>query len=55
MKGDLYAQGKTPHELQEAIDYMGKVPLALFFFIYHISPKSMTVKQRLKYQPEADS
>lgn len=32
MKGDLYAQGKSPHELQEVIDYMGKTPPALFFF-----------------------
>lgn len=58
MKGDLYAQGKSSHELQEVIDYMGKAPPALFFFFFLCTafpPKSMTVKQSLKYQPEADS
>lgn len=40
MKGDLYAQGKSSHELQEVIDYMGKAPSALFFFfMYSISSK----------------
>lgn len=57
MKGDLYAQGKSSHELQEVIDYMGKAPSALFFFFLCTAfpPKSMTVKQILKYQPEVDS
>lgn len=35
MKGDLYAQGKSSHELQEVIDYMGKAPPALFFYVQH--------------------
>lgn len=34
MKGDLYAQGKSSHELQEVIDYMGKAHPALFFFFF---------------------
>lgn len=55
MKGDLYAQGKSSHELQEVIDYMGKAPSALFFLCTTFPPKSIDCKQSLKYQPEVDS
>lgn len=55
MKGDLYAQGKSSHELQEVIGYMGKAPPAIFILCTALPPDSMTVNQSLSYQLEADS